>query len=84
MVEIKLEEGYRVTLPREVRGELHVGDQLIVTTDSAGRIVMTSAGQIQKVLRETFGSWANRDDQSTDGVAYVDEIRSGTRLDETD
>lgn len=36
----------------------------------------------QNILLETFGMWAGRDDLPTDGVAYVDEIRRGERLNE--
>ena len=33
-------------------------------------------------LEATFGMWADRDDIATDGVAYVQEIRRGHRLDD--
>jgi len=36
--------------------------------------------QSQAILRETFGMWADREDIPTDGVVYMDEIRSGQRL----
>ncbi len=36
----------------------------------------------QTALEETFGMWADRDDLAGDGVAYVQNIRRGQRLDD--
>ena len=84
MTTIQIEANYRVTLPESLRGLLQVGDQVAVTQDTEGRIMIMSAGQIMERLQETFGLWANRPDFPTDGIAYMDQIRQGDRLDEVD
>ena len=82
MVTIQIEKGFKLQLPEEVRHNLKIGDELIAITDKAGRIVMFSPQQIQAELLETFGLWSDRAD-IVDGMTYMDDIRRGTRLDET-
>jgi hypothetical protein len=71
-------------LPEAVRGDLQVGDEVIVGRDQAGRINITSAEALYARLQETFGLWADRDDIPSDSVAYVNAIPIGERLDEAD
>ena len=82
MTTVQIEENYRVPLPEFLRGTLQVGDQVAVTQDAEGRIVIMSASQIFDILQETFGMWADRSDMPKDGIAYVNQIRQGDRLDE--
>lgn len=84
MVRVHIEQGYKLTLPKEIRGNFRIGDEVIASTDRAGRIVIMSAEQIRVRLQETFGMWLDRTDVPADGVDYMDEIRRGTRLDEVD
>lgn len=80
MSQILIEEGYRLILPPEVQTLLPVGTPVQVTIDQAGRIILTPETQVQTILMETFGMWANRDDLPPDGVTYMDEVRQGERL----
>lgn len=61
-----------------------VGTPVQVTVDEAGRIILTPESKIQAILLETFGMWADRDDLPKDGVAYMDEVRQGQRLNNLD
>ncbi len=90
MAVVSIEEGFRLVLPEEVRADLQVGDEVIVVRDREGRITIAptsrrgdlTPAELLERLQETFGLWADRDDIPNDGVAYVDAIRTGTRLDE--
>jgi hypothetical protein len=77
MSKVLVEDGYRIVLPAEVQSLAPVGSPILVTIDPAGRIILTPELQLQAVLQETFGMWADRDDLPADGVAYMDEIRQG-------
>lgn len=81
MHKVLVEDGYRIVLPAEVQSLAPIGSPVLVTIDPAGRIILTPELQLQAVLQETFGMWADRNDLPADGVAYVDEIRQGQRLD---
>ncbi|MBN1887860.1 MAG: hypothetical protein JW850_07705 [Thermoflexales bacterium] len=48
----------------------------------AQRRPTASAEQIQAVLMETFGMWADRTDIPADSIEYVNQIRRGYRLEE--
>lgn len=75
-----IEAGYRLTLPAEVQPFVTIGSSFQITVDETGRIILTPEGQVQDVLRATFGIWAGRADLAVDGVAYMDEVRKGQRL----
>ena len=79
MIKVLIENDYRVTLPTEIQDLVPVGSTVSVTIDETGRIILIPESQIQAILMETFGMWANRDDL-TDGVVYMDDIRQGQRL----
>jgi bifunctional DNA-binding transcriptional regulator/antitoxin component of YhaV-PrlF toxin-antitoxin module len=82
MLRVKVESDFRITLPEPLRAPLHVGDELMVTTDPVGRIIITPEARIRTILEETAGMWADRADIPADGVEYVNEIRRGHRLDD--
>jgi hypothetical protein len=84
VIKVQIEEGFRLVLPEAVRGDLQVGDEVIVGRDQAGRINITWAEDVYARLQETFGLWADRDDMPSDSVAYVNAIRAGERLDEAE
>lgn len=79
MSQVLIEEGYRVVLPPEAQNLVSIGTPVQVTIDKAGRIILTPESQVQNILMETFGMWADQTDIS-DGIAYMDEVRKGTRL----
>lgn len=80
MNRIQIEEGFRLTLPKELRREMKVGDEVIVTIDHAGRLVVLSEKRIRAVLQQTAGLWQGRNDIPSDGVKYVNQLRRGRRL----
>lgn len=82
MAVIRIENGFRVTLPESVRNGLCVGDELMAHRDEFGQIILTPRSTIQEALGTTFGMWADRTDIPKDGVEYVNQIRSGERFDE--
>ncbi len=77
MLRVKVERNFRITIPETLRAPLHVGDELLITTDLAGRIIITPEARIMAILEQTAGMWADRTDIPADGVEYVDQIRRG-------
>lgn len=82
MAKTLIEEGYRVTLPPEVQPLMPIGTPLQITIDKSGRIILIPEDKVQAVLLKTFGMWADRQDVPPDGLAYMDEVRAGQRLDQ--
>ncbi|MBI3742171.1 MAG: hypothetical protein HY257_10520 [Chloroflexi bacterium] len=80
MDRLLIENGYRLTVPKRLRRGLKVGDEMIVTVDRAGRIILLSERRIRAVLQRTSGIWQNRKDIPSDGVKYVNRLRRGRRL----
>lgn len=78
----KITSDFTVAIPDEYRERFAPGQQVAVTADAQGRLVVTRIEEIRAILEKTFGMWADRTDIPTDGVAYMDEIRRGSRLDE--
>ncbi|MEA3340346.1 MAG: hypothetical protein U9R15_10305 [Chloroflexota bacterium] len=76
----RVEEGLLVRMPKVLQSLLQVGDRLRVETDKEGCIVLTPLQKANRVLDETAGLWADRADLPLDGVEYVDQMRSGARL----
>ncbi len=70
---------YTVKIPESLRARLRVGQQMTVTMDEQGRLILTPVDQALAVLQSTFGIWAERP-EIPDGVTYVDQIRHGHRL----
>jgi hypothetical protein len=58
------------------------GQEVAVSADEQGRLIITPVKQIRARLQETFAMWAERDDIPSDGVGYMDEVRYGHRLNE--
>jgi hypothetical protein len=71
---------FTLRIPDQFRNLLSAGQEVSVSADAQGRLVITPIEQIRAQLLETFGLWADRTDIPTDGAAYVDEIRRGHRL----
>ena len=66
MIRIAIEEGFRVTLPKGMRRGLKVGDELHVSVDRAGRIILLSEARIRETLQRTAGIWQDRTDVPKD------------------
>jgi bifunctional DNA-binding transcriptional regulator/antitoxin component of YhaV-PrlF toxin-antitoxin module len=80
MLRAKIEPDFRITIPESLRPPLKVGDELLITTDQAGRIIITPEARIRAILRRTAGLWRGRQDIPSDGVEYVNNLRQGRRL----
>ncbi len=80
MDRVSIESGFRLTVPRGMRAGLHIGDELLITTDHVGRIVLINEKRVREILRETAGMWRGRKDIPSDGVEYVNKIRKSRRL----
>ena len=80
MLRTKVEPDFRITIPEPLRPPLQVGDELLVTTDQAGRIIITPEVHIRSILQRTAGMWRGRQDIPSDGVEYVNTLRQARRL----
>ncbi|MCI0557073.1 MAG: hypothetical protein MN733_01150 [Nitrososphaera sp.] len=80
MNRVLIEDGFRLTVPEALRGELEVGDEIFMTVDRAGRIVLLSEKRIRSTLQRTAGLWQDRTDIPNDGVKYMNHLRRGRRL----
>jgi bifunctional DNA-binding transcriptional regulator/antitoxin component of YhaV-PrlF toxin-antitoxin module len=77
-----VEKDYRVTIPNSLRSLLHVGDELLITVNKAGQILLIPASRVDEILEQTAGMWQGRTDVPSDGVEYVNQLRQGHRLEE--
>jgi bifunctional DNA-binding transcriptional regulator/antitoxin component of YhaV-PrlF toxin-antitoxin module len=82
MIMTKISSQYTLKIPTEFRSALPAGEEVTITVDMQGRLIVTPVEKIRTLLMETFGMWADRTDIPSDGVTYVDEIRKGRRLDD--
>jgi hypothetical protein len=81
MVVARITPEYTLKIPDEFRAMIEAGQEVAISADAQGRLVVTPIEQIRARLMETFGMWAGRDDLAIEGVDYVDDIRRGQRLD---
>ena len=82
MVTVKITPEYTLNIPAEFRRVLSAGQEVAISADAQGRLIITPVEQIRARLMETFGMWADRLDLPADGVEAVNELRRGQRLDE--
>ena len=80
MIHVLVEEGFRLTVPKELQSRLRVGDKMLVDVDRSGRIVLLSEERVRATLARTAGLWRGRKDTPANGVKYVNRLRRGTRL----
>jgi bifunctional DNA-binding transcriptional regulator/antitoxin component of YhaV-PrlF toxin-antitoxin module len=80
METIRVGSDYSIKIPSRFRSGLKAGQEVVVSQDEKGRLILTPIEQVRKVLKESFGMWAGRTDIPQDGVDYMDEIRKGNRL----
>ncbi len=80
MLKAKIEPDFRITIPEPLRDPLQVGDELLISTDPSGRIIITPEARIRAILQRTAGMWQGRQDIPDGGVEYVDNLRQGRRL----
>lgn len=82
MVTVHVSSDYTVKIPSKFRSRLHAGQEVAVSEDAQGRLIITPIELVHAALTETFGMWADRKDIPANGVDYVDQIRRGRRLDD--
>lgn len=82
MVTVHVSTDYTVKIPSKFRSRLRAGQEMAVSVDSHGRLILTPIEQVHAALQETFGMWADRTDIPADGVEYMDQVRRGHRLDD--
>lgn len=82
MVTVHISSDFSVKIPSKFRSRLRAGQEVAVSVDAQGRLIITPIEQINTLLEETFGMWADRTDIPADGVKYVNQIRRGRRLDD--
>jgi bifunctional DNA-binding transcriptional regulator/antitoxin component of YhaV-PrlF toxin-antitoxin module len=80
MVTVRVSAGYTVKIPSKFRPALHAGQEMAVSVDEHGRLILTPIEQVRAILDDTRGMWADRTDIPADGVEYMNKIRQGKRL----
>jgi hypothetical protein len=80
MVTVRIGPQYTVKIPESLRSKLSVGQQMAISLDEQGRLVLTPLEQVRSILDETFGIWADRADIPKSGIKYMDKVRRGHRL----
>lgn len=79
MSRVCIETGSRLTMPRELRRDLKIGDELVVRRSGPGKYLLLSERHIRAALGRTAGLWQGRTDQPTDGAQWVRRLRKGQR-----
>ena len=82
MVVTRIDSDYTVHVPDALREEFQVGQEVAVSLDAQGRLIITPVQQIRARLQETFGMWSEEPDAPLDGNEYVDSMRQGQRVSE--
>jgi hypothetical protein len=82
MVTVRISPQYTVKIPDKLRPSVHAGQEMAISVDRHGRIILTPLQQVRDALKETFGIWADRVDLPKSSVEYVNKIRRGRRLDD--
>ena len=82
MATARVNPDYTVEIPDNLRAGLCAGQEVAISKDDQGRLIITPIEQVRAVLQESFGMWADRTDMPMDGAEYVDQIRRGRRLDD--
>lgn len=81
MVVTRITPKNTLTIPAEFRKLLPAGQEVAISIDRQGRLVITPVEKIRAALEESFGMWADREDIPLNGTRYVREIRQGYRID---
>ncbi len=80
MVVTRIDSDYTVHIPDALREEFQVGQEVAVSIDAQGRLIITPIEQIRARLQETFGMWSETPEAPRDGIEYMDSMRQGQRL----
>ena len=80
MVVTRIGPEHNLKIPDAFRDMFPAGEEVAISADAQGRLIVTPVEKIRELLSETFGMWSDRTDLPGDGVDYMDEIRYGQRL----
>lgn len=80
MMVSRVDELFRITIPQEARTTVRVGEEYVVLPGKDGRFLLLPVSEVNGILARTAGMWQERDDVPTDGVEYVNRLRTGSRL----
>jgi AbrB family looped-hinge helix DNA binding protein len=80
MLRTKVDADFRVVIPEELRQTLQVGDELLISADEEGRLIIVPEARIRSILQRTAGMWRGRADIPADSVEYVNQMRQARRL----
>ena len=68
---------YTVTIPDKCYSKIAAGQEITVSVDAQGRLIITPIEQVRAIPMKAFGLWANCTDIPQDGVEDVNKIRHG-------
>lgn len=75
MIVVKISPEYTLDIPNRYRHTIRAGQDVALSIDSQGRLVIAPIETIRATLLESFGMWKDRTDLPRDGIEYVDQIR---------
>ena len=81
MVLTRIDQEYVVRIPAPFRSMVSVGQEVAISSDTQGRLIITPIEQVRALLMETFGMWTGRSDVPDNSLDYVDTLRRGHRVD---
>ncbi len=73
MVTVQISPQYTVKIPDKFRPSVHAGQEMAISVDRQGRLILTPLEQVREALDDTFGIWADRTDLPKSSVAYVNK-----------
>ena len=79
MIVTKIGPENMLKIPDAFRKMFPAGEEVAISTDPQGRLIVTPVEKIRELLAETFGMWVERTDLPTDSIDYVNDIRRGNR-----
>jgi hypothetical protein len=82
MVVTTISKEFTLRIPEAYRASYSPGQQVAISADPQGRLVITPIEQVRAILAETSGIWADRPDLPGDSLDIMDELRKGSRLSE--
>ena len=82
MMTVTITRDFTLPIPAPLRRLFPAGQEVAISTDTQGRLIITPIEQVRAVLMETFGMWADRADLPPDSLDIMDEMRRGLRLNE--
>jgi len=80
MVVTTISNEFTVRIPEPYRKLYGAGQDVAISADAEGRLVITPIEHVREVLRQTSGIWSDRTDLPRDSIEIIDELRKGTRL----